>query len=44
MVVRDEDRRSLAAYRYCVKATSVAMVEAMTIMHGCKLRICRGWN
>ncbi|KAM1700898.1 hypothetical protein COP1_026188 [Malus domestica] len=44
VVVRDEDGRFLAAYRYCVKATSVAMVEVMAIMHGCKLGICRGWN
>ena len=37
IVARDEEGRFLAASRSCVKATSVAMGEAMAILHGCML-------
>lgn len=41
VVARDADGKFLAACRYKVKATSVAMMEAMAIMHGCNLGISR---
>lgn len=44
VVTRDEDGRFLAPYRHQVKATGVAMAEAMAIWHGCKLGVSKGWN
>ncbi|CAN6676537.1 unnamed protein product [Malus baccata var. baccata] len=44
VVARDAEGMFLAACRYKVKATSVAMVEAMAIMHGCNLGISKGWR
>ena len=44
VVARDADGSFLAACRYKVKATSVAMVEAMAVMHGWLLGISSGWN
>ena len=44
VVARDAEGSFLEACRYKVKATSVAMVEAMGITHGCLLGINIGWN
>ena len=44
VVARDYGGGFLAACRYCVKASSVAMVEAMAVMFGCRLGLQRGWN
>ncbi|KAM0997408.1 hypothetical protein ACFX2C_007296 [Malus domestica] len=44
VVARDADGSFLAACRYKVKASSVAIVEAMVMMHGCMLGISSGWN
>lgn len=43
VVTRDEEGNFLVACRYCMKATSVAMAEALAIMHGCELGIHMGW-
>ncbi|XP_068323255.1 uncharacterized protein [Pyrus communis] len=43
-VARDEEGSFLAACRYKEKATSVAMIEAKAIWHGCMLGMTRGWN
>lgn len=44
VVAGDSEGNFLAACRYNVKATSVAMVEALAILHGCELGIYMGWN
>ena len=44
VVARDEEIMFLAAGRYGGKATSAAMMEALAIMHGCRLGKNRGWN
>nr|XP_017188741.2 uncharacterized protein LOC108173698 [Malus domestica] len=44
IVALDEEWRFLAASRSGVKATSVAMGEAMAILHGCMLGKRMGWN
>lgn len=42
VVVWDSEGNFLAACRYSVKATSVAMVEELAILHGCELGIYIG--
>lgn len=44
VVAQDAEGYFLATCRYCVKATSVAMVEALAILHGYELGIHMGWN
>ena len=44
VVARDEMGQFLAAGRYSGKATNVAMMEALAILHGCRLGKTQGWS
>lgn len=44
VVAQDSEGKFLAICRYNVKATSVAMAEALAILHGCELGISQGWS
>ena len=44
VVARDDSGRFLAAGIHSEKASSVAMMEALAILQGCRLGIERGWN